>query len=251
MLLKGGYTNYGEDIGILMLDTKFPRIPGDIGNADTFPGIHVRYKIVKGADSPKIMGKKVNPSVMEPFIRACRELESEGCKAVTTSCGFLAMYQRLLADSVKIPVFTSALMLVPLVRNMLGSGRSIGIFTERPWNLTDEHFRQTGWSREDIPVHVSGMREGSRFPALFIDNGTEEEYEALEECMTDMTRRHMEEHPDTGAIVFECTNFGPWTRTVQKIARVPVFGINELVRYVASVVRARDYLQDLGRFDNG
>lgn len=28
MRLKGGFTNYGPDIGILMLDTIFHRIPG-------------------------------------------------------------------------------------------------------------------------------------------------------------------------------------------------------------------------------
>lgn len=36
MKIIGGYTNYGQDIGILMLDTRFPRIIGDIGNANTF-----------------------------------------------------------------------------------------------------------------------------------------------------------------------------------------------------------------------
>ena len=40
--LYGGYTTYGQPIGILMLDTRFPRIPGDIGNAKTYPGIGVR-----------------------------------------------------------------------------------------------------------------------------------------------------------------------------------------------------------------
>ena len=37
MKVQGGYTFYGQEIGILMLDTVFPRIRGDIGNANTFP----------------------------------------------------------------------------------------------------------------------------------------------------------------------------------------------------------------------
>ena len=42
----GGRHIYGYPIGILMLETRFPRIPGDIGNATTwdFP---VLYKIVE------------------------------------------------------------------------------------------------------------------------------------------------------------------------------------------------------------
>ena len=248
MLLKGGYTNYGQDIGVLMLDTKFPRIPGDIGNARTYPNIPLRFKMVKNAQSPKIMGKTPAPEVMQPFIDAAREMEAEGVKAITTSCGFLAMYQRLLADSVNVPVFTSALMLAPLVHTMINRDKKIGIFTERAWNMTEEHFNNVGWSSKDIPVVVTGMLEGAKFPALFIDNGVEEEFEELQKCMEEITIRHMKENPDTGAIIFECTTFGPWSKMVQDIAGVPVFGINQLVEYVASCVNVRDYREDLKLF---
>ena len=241
MKLIGGHTNYGQDIGILMLDTTFPHIPGDIGNAKSYPGVPVRYKVVKNAFTSRIMGQDHDPALLEPFIQAARELEDEGCKAITTSCGFLAKFQRTLADSVHIPVFTSAIMLVPLVRQMINRDREIAIFTERPWNLTEDHFNQAGFSSRDIPVVVSGMPEGSPFPALFIDGGLEEEREVLQQCMEEMTARHMREHPNTGAIVFECTNFGPFSRQVQDIARVPVFGINQLLEYIAACVDVRSY----------
>ena len=241
MRLKGGYTNYGQDIGILMLDTTFPRIPGDIGNAKTYPNIAVRYKTVKNAYPSEVMGRVPSEELIAPFISAAQELEAEGVRAITTSCGFLAAYQRILADSVNIPVFTSALMLVPLVRTMINSNQKIGIFTERAWNMTEDHFNQAGWSSGEIPVCVSGMPEGSPFPALFCDGGTEEELETLEECMAELTQRHMRTYPDTGAIVFECTNFGPFSRIVQDIAKVPVFGINQLLEYIAACVDVREY----------
>ena len=245
MLLKGGFTNYGQDIGILMLDTKFPRIPGDIGNANTYPGINVRYKIVKGADAPKIMGKNPDPSLIQPFIEAAQELETEGCKAITTSCGFLAAFQPIIQDAVSIPVFCSALILVPLVSKMISKNKVIGVLTERAQNMTDEHFQSVGWSMKDYPVVVSGMQPGSPFPGLFCENGVNEEYEVLEACIREMTERHMREHPDTGALVFECTNFGPWSKLIQRISGVPVFGINELIKYMASCVNVHDYLEDL------
>ena len=241
MMLKGGYTNYGQDIGILMLDTKFPRIPGDIGNARSYEGIPIRYKIVKNAVTSKIMGKEPDAELIKPFIEAARELEAEGVKAITTSCGFLAAFQRILADSVNIPVFSSTLILAPLIRAMINKNKKIGIFTERAWNMNENHFIKCGWSSKDIPVCVSGMPEGSPFPALFIDGGLEEKREVLEECMIDLAKRHMKEHPDTGAIIFECTNFGPFSRQVQDIAQVPVFGINQLIEYIASCVNIRSY----------
>jgi len=40
--VQGGFNQYGFTVGILMLDTRFPRIPGDMGNAATFP-FPVRY----------------------------------------------------------------------------------------------------------------------------------------------------------------------------------------------------------------
>ena len=169
MLLKGGYTNYGQDIGILMLDTRFPRIPGDIGNARSYEGIPIRYKVVKNAHASKVMGKEPDAELLKPFIEAAQELEAEGVKAITTSCGFLAAFQRTLADSVNIPVFTSALMLAPLVHSMINKNKKIGIFTERAWNMDENHFLKCGWSSKDIPVCVTGMLEGSPFPALFID----------------------------------------------------------------------------------
>lgn len=45
--ITGGRNVYGYDIGVLMLDSVFPRICGDIGNAKTwdFP---VLYKKVEG-----------------------------------------------------------------------------------------------------------------------------------------------------------------------------------------------------------
>ena len=241
MHLVGGYTNYGKDIGILMLDTIFPRIPGDIGNAKSYPNVPVRYKVVKDAFCHRIMGQDHDPTLLQPFIQAAQELEAEGCRAITTSCGFLAKFQKELAACVHIPVFTSALMLVPLVRNMINPDLEIAIFTERPWNLTEDHFNQAGFSTKDIPVVVSGMPEGSPFPSLFIDNHLEEDREVLQECMEEMTRRHMKEHPNTGAIVFECTNFGPFSRQVQDIAKVPVFGINQLLEYIAACVDMRSY----------
>ena len=39
-------------------------------------------------------------------------------QAITTNCGFLAKFQREIAAAVTVPVFTSSLMLVPMVHRM-------------------------------------------------------------------------------------------------------------------------------------
>ena len=45
---KGGKAVYGAAVGILMLEARFPRIPGDVGNAATWP-FPVLYKVIRGA----------------------------------------------------------------------------------------------------------------------------------------------------------------------------------------------------------
>lgn len=48
MIVTGGKAVYGAQVVILPLEARFPRIPGDIGNAQTWP-VPVRYKVIRGA----------------------------------------------------------------------------------------------------------------------------------------------------------------------------------------------------------
>ena len=43
---KGGKAVYGAAVGIVMLEARFPRIPGDVGNAATWP-FPVLYKVIR------------------------------------------------------------------------------------------------------------------------------------------------------------------------------------------------------------
>lgn len=241
MKFKGGYTNYGQTIGILMLDTIFPRLPGDIGNAETFD-FPVKYKIVKGARPNKIMGSNIDSDLLEPFIKAAQELESEGIKAITTSCGFLAPYQKYISNCVNVPVFTSSLILVPLIRNIVNPNQKIGIFTERSKYLTEEHFLGVGWSSYDIPVIIKGMKEDAIFPSVFIGNKPDLDLEILNYEIKEMTEEFITENPDARAIVLECTNMCPFTRMIHDISGLPVFDINNLVNFIHYSVKPRKYI---------
>ncbi len=75
-------------LGIMQLDTRFPRIPGDIGNAESYD-FPVNIKIVSGASVQRVVVEG-DPALLTPFLQAAKELEAEGCFAITTSCGFLA-----------------------------------------------------------------------------------------------------------------------------------------------------------------
>src|ERR687892_1657053 len=122
--VRGGFNQYGFTVGILMLDTRFPRIPGDMGNAATFP-FPVRYQRVAGAD-PDLVVRRGAEGLLPSFVEGAQALAREGVGAITTNCGFLVKYQRELAAVVPVPVFTSSLLLVPLVHSMLPPGGPAG-----------------------------------------------------------------------------------------------------------------------------
>jgi len=230
MILKGGFANYGETIGILMLDTRFPRPKGDIGNALSYD-FPVRYKIVRGAHATKIMGNEPEPALLEPFVAAARELEAEGVKAITTSCGFLGPFQKQIAAAVNIPVFTSSLMQAPLIHAMLPPGKVIGVFTERADHMNDRHFRGVGWSINDIPVQIQGMKPDAQFPATYIVGRTELDTDVLKAEMIEMTKAFMATCNNAGAILFECTNMCPFSKDVAEVSGLPVFDINTLINF--------------------
>ncbi len=248
--LVGGKTTYGQSLGILMLDTRFERIPGDVGNATTWP-FPVRYKVVTGATSPRIMGREPDGALLAPFLSAARELEAEGVAAVTTSCGFLAAFQPQLAAAVDVPVLTSALLQVPLAARLIGPGRSVGILTERP-NLTEDHFRALGWSTDEISVVVRALPDNAVFPTIFIDgSGRPVEPTLLEAELVDAARKLVGEAPAVGAIVLECTNFVPFSAAMREATGRPVFDLYTLVAGVHLATRRTDALGFPSRASEG
>src|SRR6266480_2388622 len=223
--VRGGQNQYGFTVGILMLDTRFPRIPGDMGNAATFP-FPVRYHRVRGA-GPDLVVRRGAEGLLPAFVEGARALADEGVGAITTNCGFLVKFQRELAASVRVPVFTSSLLLVPLVHRLLAPGRRVGIMTVNAAGLTPEHFAGAGIG--DIPIAVAGMETEKEFTRVMLDNEMVLDVDIAREEHVRVARRLVAEHPDIGALVLECTNMPPYTADIQRETGLPVFDIVSLV----------------------
>ena len=227
--VRGGRNQYGFTVGILMLDTRFPRIVGDMGNARTFP-FAVRYQRVDGAD-PDLVVRRGAEGVLPAFIAGARALEREGVGAITTNCGFLVKYQRELAAAVTVPVFTSSLLLVPLVHRMLPPGRRVGIMTVNAPTLRQEHLDGAGIGAE-IPIAVAGLETEKEFTRVMLGDQLELDVDVAREEHVRVARQLMADHPDIGAIVLECTNMPPYVADIQRVTGVPVFDIVSLVQMV-------------------
>jgi Asp/Glu/hydantoin racemase len=234
MRVRGGQNIYGFSVGILMLDTRFPRIPGDMGNASTFD-FPVRYHRVTGA-SPDRVVRQGQRELLPAFVEGARVLEREGVRAVTTNCGFLAQFQSELAAAVTVPVFTSSLMLVPLVSRMLPPGRAVGVMTVDASSVRPAHLEGAGIT-PDMRVVIAGLETEKEFTHVLLDDLPTLEVEAARQEHLTVARRLLAEHPEVGAIVLECTNMPPYRPDVQAATGLPVFDITTLVRMVHDATR--------------
>lgn len=232
MFRKSGTATYGEAIGILILDTEFPRIPGDIGNATTY-SFPVRFKVVKEVYVKDIVKSKPEVSVCKRFIEAAKELEQEGVRAITTSCGYFVYFQDEIANELNIPVFASSLIQVPLVSKMLGKNKRVGIICANSKALTKIHLQKAGIN-DTMLVAVAGVDDNWGELRDKIDQ--KERLKGFEKALINTATDMISKYPDVGAIVFECTNLPPGAASVQEATGLPVFDIVTLVNMVHDVV---------------
>ena len=231
MEIYGEYVNYGQNIGILMLDTVFPRLRGDIGNATTFP-FPVRYKVVSGAFPTRVVSEQDN-SLLPHFIAAARELEQAGVKAITTSCGFLAVYQREIAASVKIPVFTSSLLQIPLIEALLAPGRNIAVVAANGQTFSERRLVEK-FSCNRVKHTVIGLEETEEFYSVYVRQRTTLNLEKLTHEITQAAEQVKLQAPQAGAIVLECTNLPPFRHIFQQVTGLPVFDIVSLTHLIVA-----------------
>lgn len=207
-------------LGVLMLDTRFPRPPGDIGNPETFRrnGIPARFHIVEGA-SPQRIVKEADPALLQPFVDAALRLVEEGAAMVTTSCGFLAAYQDTLAQAVPVPVVTSSLL------QCKDFARS-GIVTFDSSSLTSSILKAAGVPEE---TPVQGVQPGCEFHRRILSN--EEQLDLVEAArnVVEAARRLVNLFPSVEDIVLECTNMPPYRDAVARATGRRVHDIETLV----------------------
>ncbi|MEJ5184380.1 MAG: aspartate/glutamate racemase family protein [Rectinemataceae bacterium] len=230
---EGENSACNQEIGILMLDTTFQRLPGDIGNPGTF-NFPVRYCLVEGA-SPKRVVEEMDRTLLQPFIMAARKLQNEGVSAITTSCGFLVLFQRELADSVEVPLFTSSLLQIPFLYRLFGSRGKAGILTARAASLSAMHLRAC--EADSIPHEIAGMDDCPSFSRVFLErDGSSAEQTldraAIEEEIRSTASALVVAHPEIRFIVLECTNMVPFRSAIREVTERPIFDIVTLTRFV-------------------
>jgi hypothetical protein len=235
-IAHGGKALYGAQVGILMLETRFPRIPGDMGNALTWP-FPVLYKIVPGATPDRVVRHK-SAGLGNAFLDAAAELVQLGADGITTTCGFLSLYQREIAAHVGVPVATSSLMQIPLIERILPPGKRVGVLTVSAASLTEEHLTAAG---ADPRTPVVGTDQGREFSRVMIDDKPVLDAALAERDIIEAGEALVAAHPDTGAVLLECTNMVPYARAVSEHLRLPVYSIYTFVTWFQAGLAPMDF----------
>lgn len=213
-------------LGILTLDTAFPRVPGDVGCARTFD-FPVRYATPKGADPSRVVHRR-DDSLLPAFVAAAHELIDAGAIAIATTCGFLVRWQREFVAALPVPVLTSALLQVPLLRSTLAPSRTVGIVTYSAADLGPDLL---ACARIDASTPVEGVDPAGVFARTIREGAPALDERAMAADVTRAASRLVSTHPEVGAIVLECANMPPYRSAVEASTGLPVYDAAQLVSW--------------------
>ncbi|MER9204054.1 hypothetical protein NKH74_34050 [Mesorhizobium sp. M0933] len=215
-------------VGLLRLDEPVntdPK-PRELDHPDNFDW-PVVTKNVPGASVEAIVN--ADPKLCDPFVESARFLEERGAKLIISNCGFTVAYDKLIRESVSVPVATSSLLLLPFLKNLLSQDGRIGILTFDASKLTDQHLEAAWPSLSKNSIRSSGL-EGSVSWKKVTEHGhydwdqiLEDSLEALQELCDDET---------VEIVLVECCALCSFVPQYQLRARRPVFDAIAMARMI-------------------
>jgi len=225
----------GLDVGVIMLANTLPRPPGDLGNARSYR-YPVAFETCAGADTTLVVEHRA-AGLLGEVAAAGNRLVELGVRAVTTCCGFLALFQRELVERVPVPVATSSLLQVPQVLAMLPESSSVCVLTVNAAALSDEHLSAVGITAEQRKrVVLAGLEHTAHFYPMIIGEHRELDVVRAEAEVVGAATTAVAEYPDIGAFVFECTNLPPYADAVRAATDRPVWDALTLVDWLRAGV---------------
>ncbi|MDH3703926.1 MAG: aspartate/glutamate racemase family protein [Alphaproteobacteria bacterium] len=242
--MRGREVESGNDpatacLGILMLETRFPRITGDIGNPETWP-FPVRFCTVAGASPQRVVNEHA-AGLLENFKDAATQLVRDGADGISTTCGFLSLFQNELAAACDAPVAASSLMQAPMIQALLPPGRKLGILTISAETLSPAHLAAAGVP-EGTPV--VGTDNGKEFSRAILNDEATLDVDLAEQDVVAAGGVLLDNNPDIGAILLECTNMAPYSRALQRAYNRPVFDIYSFLTWFHAGLRPRKFRAD-------
>ena len=239
---KGRYI-YGPTVGILQLPANIPMMPGDMGNPTTF-AFPVLYELIEEIDPFWVLAAEPHPVVLEKCIAACKRLTMQGVRSIIGNCGFFANYQPEVSKSLDpgVQFFNGSLMQVPMLLTSVGSDKKVGILTASKKLLEPSPaLKNSGVRDEDMSrIVIYGNEDGEQMKRITGETGSFNP-KALEKELVDLAKTMVNEHPDVGAVVLECTEFPPYAHAIQNAIRRSVWDFVTITNFMHAGAMRKPY----------
>lgn len=234
---RPGQVAYGYPIGILCAEWHIPFVPGDLNHAATF-NYPVRYLSVDGVSGANVLrGEAAN--FTQKLVEGAKRLEAEGVRAITGNCGFMAVCQEEVAAAVKVPVFLSSLLQVPMLTRMIG-GRKLGVLAANSAAMTAAVLGGAGIS-DTTNLVIKGLESFPHFNDVILQESGELDLTLMNSEVVQAARDLVAETPDLGAIFLECSDLPVYSHAISSAIGLPVFDWASYVDYVHRSVVPRTY----------
>lgn len=189
---------------------------------------------VQGANIHTIL-ENPSPKALEAMIAAGKEMAAGGVRAITTSCGFNAIFQKELAAALPVPVFTSSLLQVPFVQRIIGATAKVCIITANGSALKPEHLAAAGIERTDTLV-IRGLEQCAQWRKIFEAPDEDMDLPAVRGEVVGVAVEALREDPAIRAFVLECTDLPPFAADIRKATGLPVFDYISMVHHVLEAI---------------
>jgi Asp/Glu/hydantoin racemase len=208
-------------------------LPGNSTNLQTYQNLcRVHFSRIKGANLHTVLENPSTEVLAAMIAEGQRLVEQEGAVAITTSCGFNAIFQPQLAAAVPVPVFASSLLQVPALAH--GTGRKVGVITASAKYLTEKHLRNAGIGPE-IPLAIRGLDQFPLWRLMHQEPESELDLAAVGDCLTQLARE-LQEQEGVGSLLLECTDLPPYAERLRRETGLPVADYVSLVHWLLHCV---------------
>jgi Asp/Glu/hydantoin racemase len=236
-----GQSLAGFSVGVIVRESHYPLIPGNMQNARTFD-FPVLFGVVPRVTTDELCTG--SPELGARVIATGHELLKQGVKAIAGACGSFAHFQSRAASSFKVPTAMSVMVQVPFLLSMLPKDRKLAIVFASARAFTDQLRRECSIADADLSriviteaIALQAFRDFTGSPSHF-------DVAALESQLCEHTVKLMRADPSISMIVLQCSDLPPFACSIQRAVRCPVVDGSLLVRWLQSIVARHPYRVD-------
>jgi len=220
-------------VSVLQLDTRFCRVPGDVGCAESY--LHDPEIIrIPCASVANIVTDQPGQIDLDPFLNAIERATGD---VVVTSCGFLSPFQDQLQSITPKPIIASVLNRLSDLDVIKGADRS-SVLTFDATRLVEAHFPNPYRAND---FRVVGLRPNNPLRQR-IEEDVSDCFDASDVVNAVVADFALAVMPTTETVILECTNLPPYKPQMRHDSNVRIIDILSAIECIAPNTIAPQYL---------